>query len=194
MKALAVIGLSLALGLGGVAGAQASSGHHHPVAKKKCKHGWTPRKGKCRRVKAPPLPPQAPPSPSSIVRATLTWDGPARLWMQVTGQQGRAGYFPGEGLLNEIPNAHYEGGMGESGPRTETFTDDLFYGGYGFTYYPSPGNRGFGFTECYGGTSGTDPSHVSFTWVGATGLVSHDSWTITPPAGPETTGCATVIN
>jgi hypothetical protein len=193
MKALAVIGLSLALGLGGGAVAQASSGHHHPVAKKKCKHGWTPRKGKCHRVKPGPIPPLTPAPPHSIVRATLSWDGPALLGMQVSGQQGRAGYFPDEGgVLNEIPNAHYSRGTGGPGPETETFTDDLFSGGYGSVPFPN-NNRGFGFGYCYQGSAGPGTSRVTYTWVTSWGLVNHDSWTIDPSGGAITL-CATFNN
>jgi hypothetical protein len=181
MKRLAVIiGLALALGLGGGAVAQASSGHHHPVAKKKCKAGRTFRKGKCRRRVTIPPPGTSLASPNSIVRASLSTDGPAYVWMQVTGQQGRAGYFPGEGVLNEIASAHYSGGAGGPGPETDTFTDDLFYGGYGFIYYPSPGNRGFSFTFCEHGVAGPDPVHVQYMFVEANGLVDRFSWTLTP--------------
>jgi len=195
MRKLAALGLIVLLSLGGAQMVNASPHDATSAAspKKKCKKGLVRKKGKCRRKWK--LPARPPASPISIVRATLSWDGPARLWIQVAGQHGRAGYFPGEGgVLNQIPNAHYAGGMGEPGPRTDTFTDDLFYGGYGFTIHPSPGNRELGFTTCYGGTSGTDPSHASFTWVTASGLVNHGSWTITPPGGPEVTGCVTYIN
>jgi len=197
MKRLAVIGLVLALGLSTCAVAQASSGPHHPVGKhkkkKKCKANRTFRKGKCRRVKQPKVPPLALPSPHSIVRATLSWDGPAYLGMQVSGQQGRAGYFPGEGgVLNEIPSAHYSRGTGGPGPETETFTDDLFSGTYGSVPVPN-GNREFGFGYCYQGSAGPGPSHVDYTWVTSWGLVDHRSWTIDPSGGAVTL-CATFIN
>jgi hypothetical protein len=195
MKRLAVIiGLGLALGLGGGAVAQASSGHHHhPVAKKKCKDNWTFREGKCRRVKPREIPPPVLPSPHSIVRATLSWDGPAYLDMQVGGQQGRSGYFPGEGgVLNEIPNAHYSRGTGGPGPETETFIDDLFSDGYGSVPFPN-GNREFGFGYCYRGSAGPEPSHVDYTWVTSWGLVDHQSWTINPPDWLGTS-CATFVN
>jgi hypothetical protein len=185
MKGFAVVValiLGVTVGLAGVA--TASKQASHAVAaktKKKCKGGRTYRKGKCRRRGTfPPLPGTTPASPNSIVRASLSWDGPANVWMQVSGQQGRAGYFPGEGVLNEIPNAHYSGGTGGPAPETDTFTDDLFYGGYGFIYYPSPGNRGFSFTFCENGVAGPDPVHVQYMFVEANGLVDRFSWTLTP--------------
>jgi hypothetical protein len=192
MKRPISIGLSFALVIAmsaaASASAQASHGTHSKA--KKCKHGRVFRKGKCRKTRIPPL---AVPSPHPIVRATLSWDGPAYLGMQVSGQQGRAGYFPGEGgVLNEIPNAHYSRGTGGPGPETETFTDDLFSGGYGSVPVPN-GNREFGFGYCYQGSAGPGLSHVDYTWVTSWGLVNHRSWTIDPSGGAVTL-CATFIN
>jgi hypothetical protein len=188
-----IVALALALTVGIGASASASEGGPAVPAKakkNKCKHGKVFRKGKCRKAKIPPL---AVPSPHSIVRATLSWDGPAYLGMQVSGQQGRAGYFPSEGgVLNEIPNAHYNRGTGGPGPESETFTDDLFSGGNGSVPFPN-GNRSFGFGYCYQGSAGPELSHVTYTWMTSTGLVNHQSWTIDPTADAITL-CATFVN
>jgi hypothetical protein len=188
---IAMVVLALVVG-SAITTASAHPGHATAAKakKKKCKKGHSFRKGKCRRVLTPPPPIPRPTTrpPNSIVRASLTLDGPASVWMQVKGQQGRAGFFPGEGLLNEIPSAHCScGGSRDSGPRTDTFTDDLFYGGYGFINYPNPGNRGFGFTFCENGASGPDPVRVDYMWVEADGLVDHGGFTLTP--GDLVHGC-----
>lgn len=187
------LGVAVAVLMGVSAPASAAHANPHPKkSKKKCKAGRTFQKGKCRRVSVVPPALPGPRGPRSLVRATLISDGPASLWLQVTGVQGRAGYFPSEGgTLNEIPNAHYSGGANPYGPGTESFTDDLFYGDYGSIWVPSPGNRGFSFTRCYGGTDATGPSHVSFTTVDRNGIVQQASWTIPPASGPQVTGCAT---
>jgi hypothetical protein len=137
-----IIGLGLALGLGSGAVAQASSGHHHPVAKKKCKANWVFRKGKCRRVAGPYYPPPDN-SPRDIVRATLTWQGNANLDLIVTDEQDRvAGYLSSAaGVVNEIPDATHEGDV--TGGGTETFVDHV--------WHPNPflaRNRGFFFGAC----------------------------------------------
>jgi hypothetical protein len=194
MKGLAgALVLMLVLTLGLATATRASEPNGHTVtakAKKKCKKGRTFRKGKCRKVKVPQM--GAPHGPNSIIRASLSWDGPALFDLQVSDGQGRrAGHYPGEGILNEIPNAHYSGGGGGPGPETDTFTDDLFYGGVGFIYYPSPGNRGFAVTICDHAYGGPDPVHVSFTRVDVNGVVASSQWTVQPSGGPVATGCAT---
>ena len=181
MKRLACIGVSLALviAMSAADGASATVRHGTHSKAKKCKHGKVFRKGRCRHLNIPP-PLGGSRPPNSIVRASLTTDGPAYVWMQVTGQQGRAGFFPGEGVLNEIPNAHYSGGAGGPGPETDTFTDDLFYGGISYIWYPSPGNRGFSLTICENGTAGPDPVRVHYTFVEANGLLDQWDWTLNP--------------
>jgi hypothetical protein len=197
MKGVAgVVALALALAVG-TAGIASASGPTGPVAvkakpkaktktKKKCKRGKVFRKGKCRAPKIRALPP---PSPRSLVRGRLSWDGPASLALVVTDAQGRQA----NDFANEIPDTDFrvEGGPGHY---TEIFTDHVFYGDYNVTYHPSPGNRQFSYTTCYYGSPTSEPTHVDFMWVAASGLTSHRTWTITPPPGPEVTGCATWIN
>jgi hypothetical protein len=193
MKRLVCIGLSFALVMGMSATGDASANGRHGGHSKanRCKHGKVFRKGKCRKVKLPPALGMS--SPHAIVRATMTWDGPALLGMQVTGEQGRAGYFPGEGgVVNEIPNAHYTRGTGGPGPETETLTDDVFWGDYGSVPVPN-GNRPFSFGYCYQGSAGPEPSHVTYTWVTSWGLPREQTWTI-DPTSPAITLCATFIN
>jgi hypothetical protein len=188
--------LMFALTAASGASANASEGGHAVPAKakkkkkkKKCKKGRVFSKGKCREVKIPAV---GTPQPNSVVRASLSWDGPALFDLQIADAQGRrAGHYPGEGVLNEIPNASYSGGAGGPGPETDTFTDDLFYGGPGSIYYPSPGNRGFAVTICDHAYGGSAPVHVSFTQVEANGLVDQSQWTITGSSGPVPTGCVT---
>jgi hypothetical protein len=188
--------LVLTLGLASVTSASAPVGHAASPKAKKCKHGWILRKGKCRKKTAPSVPtfvPPPSPPPHALVRATLNWDGPALLWLQVWGTQGRAGYFPDDGgVLNEIPNAQYSGDSGGPGPRTETFTDDLFQGDYGSVPNPNS-NREFTFGECSSGSAGPESSHVTMTWVTSQGLVNHQSWTFDPSVYVGRS-CVTLIN
>jgi hypothetical protein len=170
----------------------AASADPHPAKpKKECKAAWVLHKGKCHRRKTRRPPPA---KPVSLVRASLTWDGPANLWLEIRGSEGRAGFFSEQGVLNEIPNALFVRHGDPGGPGDETFTDNLFYGGYGWTYWPSPGNRNFTYTICDNPPDGTEPIHASLMTVGANGGVSQSSWTITPQPGPQPSGCATLIN
>jgi hypothetical protein len=191
MKRFVCIGLSFALvmGMSATAGASANGRHGAHSKAKRCKRGKVFRKGKCRKPQIPPL--VVPPA-HSIVRATLSWDGPAYMSLQVWGAEGRAGYFPGEGgVLNEIPNAHYSGVAGAPGPGTETFVDDLFQGDYGSVPVPN-GNRGFAFGECTDGSAGPEASHVTMMWLTSWGLVDRSSWTVNPSGAGRS--CATMIN
>jgi hypothetical protein len=193
MKGVAgIAALTLALTVGFVGAVAVSDGAAHAAAakaKKKCKKGHVFRKGKCRRVK---LPGRGTLPPNSIVRASLSWDGPAYFDLQIADAEGRrAGYYPGEGILNEIPNAHYSGGPGGPGPETDTFTDDLFYGGPGYIWFPSPGNRGFAVTVCNHAYNGPAPVHVTFMKVEANGIVDSNEWTQMPVSGPQATSCWT---
>jgi hypothetical protein len=193
-RLVGVLGVALiaSIAVGAVASASAA-GPHPAKAKKKCKKsGWIRKKGKCVRLTPPPPTPSQPQGPHPFVRATLTWDGPASLWLQIQGSQGRAGYFSGEGVLNQIPDAYYSGDTGGPGPRTETFTDNIFSGGYNTVPIPNS-NRSFSFTYCHGG-SGATPSNVTLETVGANGVVNRGSWTIPPSSGPQPTGCATLNN
>jgi hypothetical protein len=178
MKGLAVIGLVLALGLSFSAVAQASSGPHHPAGKKKkhkkCKANWTFRKGKCRRVKGPPLAP-VDNSPRDAVRATLTWQGNANLDLVVRDEQGRqAGGTDSAGsVVNEIPDATQTGDASSGG--TETFVDHL--------WHPNPflaPNRGFDFTSCARDVTGPNPVTATLTLLSAFG----STLTLHPQLGP----------
>jgi hypothetical protein len=166
MNRLAVIGVvfGLLLGAGGVASASPNSAHatasKTKKKRKKCKANWVFKKGKCRRQKVPPFSwPDN--SPRDAVRATLSWQGNANLDLTVTDLENReAGYSSSAGaVLNEIPDATYEGDVGAGGG-TETFIDHV--------WHPNPfmaPNRGFYFGVCARDVD--EPVTATLTFVGA---------------------------
>jgi hypothetical protein len=151
------------------------------ASKKKCKKGWVRKRGKCHRRKAFPARPPA--TAISTVRASLSWNGTASLDLQVEDSTGnRAGYYPGTGSLNEIPSALY-GGNVDTGPGTETFTDQA--------YFPSLGavqNRRFLFTWCVNWVGGSDPVPATFRVVESSGIVTTWNSNLSPGSGSSCAG------
>jgi hypothetical protein len=124
------------------------------IAKKKCKkHKKHSRKHRRKKCKPSLTKTPAPPSPSTVVRATLTWPqvGYDLDLHSYDAFGNHSGHVLRINYENGIPDASYRPDGQQSGPTlTETLTDRAFY------TTDAARNRAFGYLVCfYGHVDGT---------------------------------------